>query len=89
MFIKVHIKRYERGLLLRRGDFIRPLDAGTYRIWFWNWVRDRIEVASTLKTRFEHPLLDVIVPAENRLIDEKDKITKGCVSNLTSLDDVV
>ena len=58
MFMKYHIKQFERGLLFRRGDFVRLLEPGTYRTPIWNWVRDRIDVIDTLKTRFEHPLLD-------------------------------
>src|SRR5439155_12670228 len=61
MFNRVHIKQYERGLMFRRGDFVRPLGPGTYVIPFWALVRDRIEVVSTLKTKFEHLLLDVLV----------------------------
>ena len=69
MYIKVHIKQFERGLLFRRGDFVRPLRAGTYRIPIWRIRKDRIEVVSTLKTKFEHTLLDVLVRDE-RLRDE-------------------
>ena len=61
MFNKIYIKQYERGLMFREGDFIRPLEPGTYRIPFWRLVRDRIEVVSTLKTKFEHALLDVLI----------------------------
>ena len=61
MWQKIHIKQHERGLLFRRGDFVRPLGPGTYRIPFWGRRRDRIEVVDTLKTKFEHPLLDVLV----------------------------
>ena len=61
MFIKTHIKQFERGLLFRRGDFVRPLGPGTYRIPFWRAVKDRIQVVDTLKTKFEHPLLDVLL----------------------------
>ncbi len=61
MYYKVHITRFERGLLFRRGDFIRPLGPGTYRVWVWQWSRVSIQVVSTLKTKFEHPLLDVLV----------------------------
>ena len=61
MWQKIYIKQYERGLMFRRGDFVRPLGPGTYVIPFWAIVRDRIEVVSTLKTKFEHPLLDVLI----------------------------
>src|SRR6188768_1717305 len=69
MYLKVHIKQFERGLLFRRGDFVRPLRPGTYRIPIWRIGKDRIEVVSTLKTKFEHTLLDVLVRDE-RLRDE-------------------
>ena len=61
MFNRIYIKQFERGLLFRRGDFVRPLGPGKYRVPLWNIERDKIEVVSTLKTRFEHPLLDVLV----------------------------
>src|SRR2546429_9136172 len=61
MWQKIYIKQYERGLMFRRGDFVRPLGPGTYVIPFWAIVRDRIEVVSTLKTKFEHPLIDVLI----------------------------
>src|SRR3954469_21236927 len=64
MFTKTHIRQYERGLLFRKGDFVRPLAPGTYRIPIWRIGKDRIEVADTLKTRFEHPLLEVLLRDE-------------------------
>src|SRR5687768_15896988 len=69
MFNKVHIKQFERGLLFRRGDFVRPLAPGTYRVPIWSFDRDKIEVVSTLKTKFEHALLDVLVN-DARLCDQ-------------------
>ena len=61
MFVKTHIKQFERGLMFRRGDFVRPLGPGTYRIPIWRTMKDRIQVIDTLKTKFEHPLLEVLV----------------------------
>ena len=61
MFVKTHIKQYERGLLFRDGDFVRPLGPGTYRIPIWRLTRDNIQVVNTLETKFEHPLLEVLV----------------------------
>ena len=62
MFIKRHIGRYERGLLFRRGDFVRPITgASTYRLWIWNWRRDRLQIVDTTKTKFEHAQLDLLV----------------------------
>ncbi len=61
MFNKVYIKQTDRGLQFRRGDFVRPLDPGTYVLPFWKLATERIDIVDTLKTRFEHPLLDVLV----------------------------
>ena len=61
MFVKTHIKQFERGLQFREGDYVRPLGPGTYRIPFWRAMKDRIQVVDTLRTKFEHPLLDVLL----------------------------
>jgi regulator of protease activity HflC (stomatin/prohibitin superfamily) len=61
MYTKTHIRKHERGLLFRHGDFVRLLAPGTYRIPVWNALSDCIEVVDTLKTRFEHALLDVLL----------------------------
>lgn len=60
------IKSYEKGLLFRHGDFVRMLEPGSYRMWsrLYSASRDRIEVVSTLATKFEHKILDVLT--ENR-----------------------
>jgi regulator of protease activity HflC (stomatin/prohibitin superfamily) len=70
MFLKVHIKQFERGLLFRRGDFIRPLGPGTYRVPIWRIGRDRIEVVDTLKTKFEHALLADVLLRDVRLREQ-------------------
>src|SRR5687767_12004638 len=64
MWMKVYIKQFERGLMFRRGDFVRPLRPGTYRIPIWRIGKDCVEVVSTLKTKFEHALLDVLIRDE-------------------------
>jgi regulator of protease activity HflC (stomatin/prohibitin superfamily) len=66
MAIKVRIRKHERGLHFRHGDFKRLLAPGHYRLWsrLWTSKRDTIEVVDTLKTRFEHALLDVLVVDE-------------------------
>jgi len=61
MFVKTHIKQFERGLLFREGDFVRPLGPGTYRTPFWRAMKERIQVVDTLKTKFEHAVLEVLV----------------------------
>lgn len=78
MFIKTHIKHHERGLWFRDGDFIRLLGPGKH----WNlralWSsNDELQKVDTLKTRFEHPLLDVLIAhpairAELEIVDLAD-----------------
>ena len=63
MFRKIHIRKHELGLLFKRGDFVRPLGAGTYRLPFWRRHR-KVEVVDMLKTRFDHALLDVLIRDE-------------------------
>ncbi|MCZ6857211.1 MAG: slipin family protein [Gemmatimonadetes bacterium] len=57
------IKAYEKGLLFHYGDFVRLVQPGKYRLWsrMWSRTRDRLNVVSTLETKFEHPLLDVLI----------------------------
>jgi regulator of protease activity HflC (stomatin/prohibitin superfamily) len=54
----VYIRKHERGLLFDRGDFVKVLHAGRHVVLGWN---KSVEVVDTLKTRFEHPLLEVLV----------------------------
>ena len=61
MYIKTRIRKHERGLWFRHGEFAGLLKPGVRRTWLWNWARDRIEVADTLKTRFEHKDLDLLL----------------------------
>jgi len=56
MFNKIHIRKHERGLHFRKGDFVRLLTPGSHRVW-----RGRVEILDTLKVRFEHPLLEQLV----------------------------
>ena len=79
MLTKVRIKKHERGLLFRYGDFLRLLEPGTYRLWTRLYSRQRaeIQVYDTLATKFEHPLLDVIAAREDvrealEIVDLKD-----------------
>jgi hypothetical protein len=61
--LRIHIRKHERGLWLRRGDFHRLLGPGTH--WTPGRVlrpgRDRIEVADALEVRFAHPMLEVLL----------------------------
>ena len=63
MFITIRIRQHERGLLFRYGDFVRLLPPGTYRLWgrLINAQRAEVQVVNTLDTRFEHPMLDVLL----------------------------
>src|SRR5258705_7214389 len=61
LFKTIHIKRYERGLWFRHGDFVDVLAPGTYRIPFWNFTRDANTVVDATRTRFEHAQLDVLL----------------------------
>ena len=58
MMGRIHIRKHERGLWFRGGDFRGLLMPGRY----WR-IRpgDRIEAISTLNTKFEHPLLESLV----------------------------
>lgn len=58
MFGTVYIRQHERGLLFERGDFNRVLRPGRHFIFA---AYKRVEIVDTLKTRFEHPLLEVLV----------------------------
>src|SRR6266851_668866 len=66
MFKTIHIKKHERGLWFRRGDFERLLYPGTYRFWElpWNFGSTKIETIDLLKARFEHPMLDLLIDDE-------------------------
>jgi regulator of protease activity HflC (stomatin/prohibitin superfamily) len=61
LFKTLHIKKHERGLWFRRGDFQNVLAPGTYRIWFWNRRKDVVEIVDTTQSRFAHPMLDVLL----------------------------
>lgn len=61
MFRTIHIRKHERGLLFTDGDFARLVGPGKVRIPFWRLAKDKVEVIDTLKARFEHPLLDVLI----------------------------
>ncbi|MHC5048789.1 MAG: slipin family protein [Planctomycetota bacterium] len=63
MHIKVRIQKHQVGLWFRHGDFKRALLPGVH--WLLGRLvrpfRDHIQVVSVLGTKFEHPLLDVMV----------------------------
>jgi hypothetical protein len=63
MSLKIRIRSHERGLWFRHGEFRQLLEPGVH--WFPSCLllpgRDAFTVASTLSTRFEHPLLDTML----------------------------
>jgi regulator of protease activity HflC (stomatin/prohibitin superfamily) len=63
MFKTTLIRKHEVGLRFRRGDFIAPLAPGRHTLFTppWDPTLEHIEVADTLKTRFDHPLLEVLI----------------------------
>lgn len=57
------VRKHERGLLWKRGDFVRMLNPGTHRLWT-NLARPgtlSAEIVSTLNGKLEHKLLEVLV----------------------------
>src|SRR5688572_15941445 len=71
MFFKIHIRRHERGLWFRKGDFHKLLGPGTHYNWgvLWSASRDNVQVVDTLKTRFSHEQLEILARA-SELRDE-------------------
>lgn len=74
MWKMIYIRRHERGLLFDRGDFVKVLPPGRRVVL---GLRKCVEIVDTLKTRFEHPLMDVLVKnvdlqAELRIVELTD-----------------
>src|SRR5690349_4995921 len=70
MSTKIRIKKHERALWFRHGDFRHILPPGAHRFWSRLWSRkDRFEIADTLRTKFEHPMLDVMLAADDHVRD--------------------
>ena len=63
VFQRIHITQYQRALVFRGGDLVSVLQPGSYvRVPLWDAMRRvRIEVANLLDSKFQHPLLDVLV----------------------------
>lgn len=61
--LTVRVHQHERGLHFRHGDFRRLLAPGKHRLWgrLLGRKRSTAEVISLLATKFEHPLLDILV----------------------------
>jgi regulator of protease activity HflC (stomatin/prohibitin superfamily) len=61
---KTRIRKHEIGLCFRYGDLRRVLQPGSYILPGRFLKSDRVEVFDTLKTRFQHPLLDLLIQDE-------------------------
>jgi len=71
MWITIRVRKFERGLLFKHGDFAGILQPGKHRLWsrLFSAKRAWIERYSMLNTVFEHPLLDVIAGDERARTD--------------------
>ena len=63
MFKKVYIKKDERALLFKRGDFVKVLEAGEHKF-FDPFKRVAVEVFPLAKPHFEHRLAEYLLKAE-------------------------
>ncbi|HEX8520842.1 MAG TPA: slipin family protein [Tepidisphaeraceae bacterium] len=57
----VNIRSFERGLLFKNGDFVRPLSPGKVRLWFPRLRKLCVETVDTTATKFQHKMLDVLL----------------------------
>jgi regulator of protease activity HflC (stomatin/prohibitin superfamily) len=64
---KFHVKKDERALLLRRGDFVKVLAAGEY-VYFDPLKRLTVEKFSLAKTAFDHKLAEYLLKAEPEIV---------------------
>ena len=60
---KTRIRKHERGLWFRHGDFKQLLNPGTYRFWsrLWSRTRNSVQIVNTLEFYFDHELIDVLL----------------------------
>lgn len=67
MRLTVRIRKHERGLRFRRGDFAGVVGPGAYGPFrrALGAGRGRIEIVSLLDTKLEHPLLEVLIRDES------------------------
>lgn len=63
MFKKIYIKKDERALLFKRGDFVKILPAGEHKF-FDPLKRVTVEVFQLAKPQFDHRLADYLLKAE-------------------------
>ncbi|MEZ6197608.1 MAG: slipin family protein [Planctomycetota bacterium] len=66
MFLATRIRKHEFGLLFRRGDFVRVLEPGDYRLWgrLLASLEVRVEIVDVNDLAFAHPHLDVLLEDE-------------------------
>jgi regulator of protease activity HflC (stomatin/prohibitin superfamily) len=67
---KFLVKKDERALLFRKGDFVRVLHAGEYRF-FDPFRRVTLEVFPLARTAFDHRLADYLRAAESALVERE------------------
>jgi regulator of protease activity HflC (stomatin/prohibitin superfamily) len=67
MFQKFYVKKDERALLLRKGDFVDILGPGEYRH-FDPLRRLKLVTYPLAKTRFESPLADFLIKSEPEMV---------------------
>jgi hypothetical protein len=63
---KFLVKKDERALLFRKGDFVQLLGAGEH-VYFDPWRKLSIEVFPLAKARFDHRLASYLAQAESAL----------------------
>ena len=67
---KFIVRKHERGLLFKDGDFVRFLEPGTYK--FYDLIRRySVQRFDLLNEAFEHPLADYLVEAERAEVDRR------------------
>lgn len=68
MFKRVTVKKNERGLLLRNGDFERVLQPGTH--WLFAGLDEiQVELFALEKTGFVHRLTDYLLAKEPEVVE--------------------
>jgi regulator of protease activity HflC (stomatin/prohibitin superfamily) len=63
VFKKIYVKKDERALLFKRGDFVKILSAGEHKF-FDPLKRVTVEVFALAKPQFDHRLADYLLKAE-------------------------
>ncbi len=58
MLSTIYVRQHERGLMFDRGDFVEVLRPGRHFVLGFN---KSVQIVDTLKTRFEHPLLEILI----------------------------